>query len=74
MAENMTPAVKWQGSTVCDFCHKDARKVGPRFYDGKTARGPWALMCEGDFLDYGIKLGQGWGQAYDSKTLEKVEG
>lgn len=65
---------KWFGETICDFCSKDAREINPKFYDGKTKRGPWALMCAVDFFKHGIGLGTGKGQAYDSKTLEKVEG
>lgn len=66
--------IKWQGSTTCDFCKQDCTKVGKSFFDGKTDLGPWALMCVKDFANHGQGLGQGWGQQYDSKTLEKVAG
>lgn len=42
----------------CDFCEtKEAA------YDGKTAFGPWAYMCEACWSQNGIgRLGLGYGQ------------
>lgn len=69
------PTVTWTGATICDFCGKDARQVGKTFIDGQTRYGPWALMCNSCYILEGInKLGPGYGQAYDSKTREKVAG
>jgi len=65
-------AIKWSGDTTCDFCKTDATRVGEVFYDGKTSLGPWALMCKNCFRRYGIGLGLGKGQMYDSKTKEKI--
>lgn len=67
--------VRWTGSTICDFCGKNARDVGKTFVDGKTRHGPWALMCNNCHVFEGYpKLGPGYGQAYDSATLKKVAG
>lgn len=54
----------WQGSpiTVCQLCHKTINK---RFVDGKTSRGPWAIMCIPCFALYGRGLGEGSGQMYE---------
>lgn len=46
----------------CDFCDSSAK------YDGKTAGGPWANMCEKHFKAYGVGLGTGRGQ----KIIERV--
>ena len=35
---------------TCDFCKKQAR------YDGKTAMGPWAYMCEEHHRLYGYNI------------------
>ena len=40
----------------CDFCDDTAR------YDGRTALGPSAYMCECHFRQYGVGLGLGKGQ------------
>lgn len=40
----------------CDFCPDTA------YYDGKTAYGSWANMCEMHFHAYGVGLGTGRGQ------------
>lgn len=44
------------GWPKCDFCSK------PASYDGKTAMGPWAYMCDTHFRMYGVGLGLGRGQ------------
>ena len=41
---------------TCDFCGERAR------YDGATKLGPWAFMCQKDWLTNGIGLGLGKGQ------------
>lgn len=70
-----TKEKKWMGTwpAKCDLC-RGALIKQPTFIDGRTAMGPWALMCEYcHFLD-GVGLGTGRGQKYDSKTLIKLEG
>ena len=44
----------------CDICQTRKAK-----YDAKTVQGPWAYMCQSDWLAYGGtggKLGTGYGQ------------
>ena len=66
--------VKWQGQKQCDFCG-DSIRNHRTFYDATTKAGYWALMCDECFSRYGIqRLGTGWGQEYDGKTLEKLRG
>ena len=72
---------KWirVGRLECDIClnfHYKTTDLSKQefFVDGKTQMGPWALMCPRCFKLYGVGLGTGRGQKYDSKTLEKVEG
>lgn len=67
------------GPPECDIClnfhYKTTDLTKEEFFvDGKTQMGPWALMCPRCFKLYGVGLGTGRGQKYDSKTLEKVEG
>ena len=64
----------WQGSTICDFCKRDARTVDRYFVDGRTSFGSWGLMCADDYYIFGCGLGQGFGQAYSSQTLQKIKG
>lgn len=66
-------AKKWMGGVPknCDICHVPLEKT---FVDGRTAFGPWAIMCEACHRDQHIGLGTGKGQKYDLKTLEKIEG
>jgi hypothetical protein len=68
---------KWPAE--CDTCsHLEMKATDLSkqefFIDGKTKMGPWALMCPKCFKHYGIGLGTGYGQKYDSKTREKMEG
>lgn len=72
---------KWIGGgrLECDIClnfhYKTTDLTKEEFFvDGKTQMGPWALMCPRCFKLYGVGIGTGKGQKYDSKTLEKVEG
>jgi hypothetical protein len=55
----------------CDMCHTPLK--GKAFVDGKTAFGPWAMMCEICHRDQGFGLGTGKGQKYD-KTGVKIGG
>lgn len=66
---------KWNGTwpTECQMCGVDLAKRN-HFIDGKTSRGSWALMCPFCHIFYGVGLGTGKGQKYNSKTREKVEG
>jgi hypothetical protein len=65
--------VTWLGETICDFCNADLKTDSKDFFvDGKTILGPWGLMCSKHFAQYGIGLGTGKGQKYNSKTLEKI--
>lgn len=64
---------QWLGSQHCDFCHIDLHSV-PYFFDAKTTYGAWAVMCPMCFMEHGYgKIGQGWGQKYNSK-FEKIGG
>lgn len=66
--------VEWLGATNCDFCRCDVR-TKEYFFDAKTNFGPWALMCPECFALHGYgRIGLGWGQKYDGKSLEKVGG
>ncbi len=62
---------KWMGSKPeqCDLCQY---KMGEFFIEGKTIQGPWGLLCEQCHDEYGIGLGTGRGQKYNTDTLEKV--
>jgi hypothetical protein len=64
---------KWMGSkpTTCDLCHKP---LVDQFIDGRTAWGPWGIMCRSCHFAQGTGLGTGRGQLYDLKTLEKLDG
>jgi hypothetical protein len=45
----------------CDICKRRGETV-PAIVDGATIMGPWANMCELDFVKYGVGLGTGRGQ------------
>jgi hypothetical protein len=51
---------------------------GTIMYDGKTAGGPWANMCESSWKKFGCgKLGTGYAQKYEKQAdgrWLKVEG
>jgi len=66
---------KWQGTWPkdCDICSEPLSNASG-FFDAATKRGPWGLMCPACFAYYGIGLGTGMGQKYDSKTLLKTGG
>lgn len=61
---------KWYGDTKCDFCHRDCGKT---LYDGMTGMGPWAVMCEPCFHEYGVGLGLGKGQKYKKVGDEYIQ-
>lgn len=66
---------RWNGTwpAKCDICKRPLNEK-PFFFDGATGGGPWALMCPSCHAFYGVGLGTGRGQKYDSKTREKVAG
>jgi hypothetical protein len=67
---------KWLGSptnTTCDLCSVNVKDVAT-FYDAKTRQGPWGILCPSCFRRYGLGLGTGLGQQYDSETFIKIGG
>jgi len=56
---------------MCDICK---HPVGATFVDGKTTLGPWANMCEDCYKGYGVGLGTGRGQRFETATMKKLEG
>ncbi|WP_328463579.1 DUF4314 domain-containing protein [Actinoplanes sp. NBC_00393] len=46
----------------CDIHRALSDTVIPAGYDGATRLGPWAYMCDGCFMTYGLGLGTGRGQ------------
>lgn len=66
--------VKWLGKqTTCDICKNDLDRFST-FYDGRMMRGRWALMCLECWQYYGMGIGLGVGQEYDSTTKVKIRG
>jgi len=63
------PAKRWLSAMPeeCDMCHTPLK--GKAFVDGKTAFGPWAMMCEACHRDQGFGLGVGRGQHYDKNGV-----
>lgn len=55
----------------CNLCERDLE--GQPFVDGKTAMGPWAIMCKPCHKQFGCGLGTGKGQEYDAAG-KKVAG
>ena len=60
---------RWVGSTPreCDLCEGD---LGELFFDAKTRKGPWGMLCERCYTEHGIGLGVGLGQAYYRMTVD----
>lgn len=60
----MSKECVWVGKEpTCDVCeHIEGVKGVEAVVDGKTNRGPWALMCERHFDTHGMGLGTGRGQ------------
>ncbi len=59
--------------TKCDICNE---KLVDTFIDGKTTIGPWGILCEKCFDQYGVGLGTNKGQKYqfDNKYWIKIDG
>ncbi len=55
--------VYWVGPlpTACDLCGAQLKDA---FIDGKTQRGPWAIMCGACHARAGQGVGTGRGQLY----------
>lgn len=51
----------------CQLCHT-LFGAGQKFIDGKTAHGPWGVMCETCHVSHGVGLGIGKGQEYTWRT------
>lgn len=66
---------RWNGTwpAKCDLCKTELQKF-PFFVDGATKLGPWGLLCPSCHVSYGVGIGPGRGQAYNSKTREKLDG
>jgi hypothetical protein len=67
---------KWNGSwpAYCDLCNRPLTKFDT-FYDGRLKGDPrWGLFCPICFDTYGVGVGTGFGQEYDSRTLKKLRG
>jgi hypothetical protein len=64
---------KWMGAApeTCDLCGNKLHKV---FFDAKTSRGPWGILCLPCFAMEGGALGTGAGQKYSLTTGEKLGG
>lgn len=45
----------------CDLCDAAITRT---FVDGKTAAGPWGILCGSCHTTYGVGLGVGKGQQY----------
>lgn len=63
MKADSKPAKRWFGTppTDCNLCHEPIENA---FVDGKTAYGPWAMMCLSCHADHGGRTGTGFGQVY----------
>lgn len=66
---------KWRGEwpTTCDICGRSLT-LFPTFIDGQTKFGVWGLICPECYRRFGVGLGLGKGQEYETKTLKKIEG
>jgi hypothetical protein len=54
--------VTWVGDiSNCDICNRPIEGI---FFDAKTRRGPWGILCPACFERYGIGVGHGAGQMY----------
>jgi len=59
-----------EATTHCDICKKP---IEERFYDCKTAAGPWGSLCRSCFTSNGVGLGTGKGQLYELKGKDWVK-
>lgn len=66
--------MRWIGTipTTCDLCKQEI--VSTTFIDGKVRGGPWAIMDEICWANFGSGIGPGVGQRYNRETGEKVDG
>ena len=66
---------KWLGTwpASCGICEVGL-DCAETFYDARTERGPWGLLCPECFRAHGVGLGTGKGQEYDTETLIKIGG
>jgi hypothetical protein len=67
---------KWMGTwpANCDECGVPLQNY-TTFYDARATSGHWGLFCPRCKLSVcGHRIGTGYGQCYDSKTLVKLEG
>lgn len=64
---NQHTRVYWGGSPVvnCDLC---TRPLIKKFYDAKTNRGPWGMLCNSCFITDGVGLGTGRGQKFERQS------
>ena len=67
MSDLMTPRY-WRGSIPvrCDLTDivRGKHDISGEFVDGRTTRGPWAIMCLKCSRVYGVGAGTGSGQHY----------
>lgn len=54
----------WVGSNPvnCQLCNTP---IVDTFVDGKTTKGPWALLCSDCHAEYDVGIGTGKGQRYE---------
>lgn len=70
--------------TTCDLCGVNVSEypdgeprqdyLANQLIDGKTRRGSWAWMCKSCHALFGVGLGTGRGQKYNTLTGKKIEG
>lgn len=69
------PVREWIGTSPisCDCC---SRLIQATFVDGRTKKGPWAIMCLSCHKTHGLGLGTGSGQRYakSGASFVKVKG
>jgi hypothetical protein len=74
----MSDTVRVSQIKTCDICRIHEHKTEPVIarYDAKTLmRGQWANLCEEHFIEWGIRLGTGFGQEliYTEDALAEYE-
>ena len=57
----------------CQLCDGGLRRYDT-YYDANTITGHWAWICRECWQFYGVGLGTGLGQEYDSATNMKLRG
>ena len=58
----MATEVNVEALPNCDLCKAFGEQPSTAHYDGRTAQGFWAYMCERHFKAHGVGLGTGSGQ------------